>query len=311
MLILITLVKGLAKAFRNWQAIAMLAVIQLLLAWLLAVPMTSELHNRWDHSMLPAADATVLPQAETIAWDEILIAQGSGLSAVYNSLVMPVAGVAYILFTALVLAGVLPLFSGLDLKFNWDRFWSNASRYFRPFVGLALIAALLFWAADAAGILLNDLVNDALAGNDDEASVFITGVLVTGSFRFLLFAMIVMIFQYAKAVASTEGLRNIIYLTRKAVSFVSRHFVTALLLFSLLGAIELGILALDTAVWHFALPGADPAFSWFWLVVVTVLLAGIKLGFYASQVLLYVEISRRTNEGVRVELDAGQYNTAF
>ena len=311
MLVLIALIKGLAKAFRNWQAIAMLALVQLLLAWLIAAPLTSELHERWDNSMLPGAEPAALPQADTVAWDEALISRESELGGIYNSLVLPVTGLAYILFSALVLAGVLPLFSGLDLKFNWDRFWGNASRFFRPFVGLALIAALLFWAADTAALVLDDLVNDALAGNDDEASVFITGVLVTGAFRFLLFAMLVMVFQYAKAVAATEGLRNIIYLTRKAVSFVSRHFVTALMLFILLGAIEFGVLALDAAVWHFALPGADAAFAWAWLVVVTVLLVGLKLSFYASQLLLYVEISRRTSEGVRVDLDTGQYNAAY
>ena len=306
MILLVTLLKGLAKALRYWQPIALLVLLQLVLAWLMASPLASEMHRAWDHSTI-SDDLERLPAMQGIAVDELMLAGQSRYEANYNPLFMAIAGVIIILCSMLVLAGVLPLYSGLDLKFNWDRFWLNASRYFRPFIGLAILAALLFWAADLASELVDALVDDALAGSDDEFTLFVTGTLVTGAFRFLLFSLIVLVFQYAQVIAAAEGLRNIIYLTRKAFGFVSRFFVVALVLFSLLGMIEFGIVALDAAVWHYLLPGAESLFGWGWIVLVMILLTAVKLSFFSSQVLLYTEISRRASEGVRVELDSGNY----
>ncbi|HUX07061.1 MAG TPA: hypothetical protein VMX35_07065 [Acidobacteriota bacterium] len=308
MILLVTLLKGLAKALRYWQPIAFLVLVQLVLAWLVASPLTMEMHRAWDHSTI-AHDPEILPAMQGIAMDELMLAGQERFESLYNPLFMAIAGVIYVLFSMLVLAGVLPLYAGLDLKFNWERFWGNASRYFRPFIGLAVLAALLFWAADLASELVDAFVKDALAGSDDEFSVFVTGTLAVGAFRFLLFSLIVLVFQYAKVIAAAEGLRNIIYLTRKAFGFVSRFFVVAVILFSLLGLIEFGIVALDAAVWNYALPGADSLFGWGWLVLVMLLLSAVKLSFFSSQVLLYTEISRRASEGVRVELNSGSYET--
>ena len=310
MIVLIPLLKGFVKTLRNWQVIAVLVLVQLIGAWLMAMPLTSEFHRAWDHSLL-AEDSAARPELAGAALDEVLIERHEFLGAMYSPTFIAMSGLAYVLFSLMVLAGALPLYSGLDLKFSWDRFWANASRYFRPFVGLAIIAAVAFWAAAAAADLFEGAVKDALIGNNDEASVFITGVLVTGAFRFIIFSLVMMIFQYAKVIAAAEGLRNIIYLTRRAVVFVLRNFVVALVLFSLLGAIEVGIVALDSAVWHFVMPGAGNAVSLTWLVLMTAMLITVKLSFFSSQLLLFDEISRRASDGVRVDLDSRQYEAAY
>jgi hypothetical protein len=309
-LLLITLLQGLAKAFRYWQPILLLVVVQLLLAWMMAWPLAVEMHARWDHSTI-TENLDKLPAMRGMVLDELLSAEKESLDRNLSPLFTSLTGVVYILFSMLALAGILPLYVGLDLKFNWDRFWVNASRYFRPFIGLAIIAALLFWAADLASGVLNTLVNEALAGSDDEFSIFVTGVVVTAGFRFLMFALIVLVFQYAKVIAAAEGLRNIIYLVRKGLWFVSRHFVIALMLFSLLGLIEFGVTALDAAVWYYVLPGADGIVGWIWLALVSFLLVGVKLSFFSSQLLYYVEATRRASDGVRVELDTGSYEPAL
>jgi len=310
LIVLIPLLKGLVKTLRNWQVIAVLVLVQLIGAWLMAMPLTSEFHRAWDHSLL-AEDGAERPELASAAVDEVLIERHEFLGAMYSRTFIAMSGLAYVLFSILMLAGALPLYSGLDLKFSWDRFWANASRYFRPFVGLAVIAAVAFLAAGATADLFEGAVKDALIGNNDEASVFITGVLVTGAFRFIIFSLVVMVFQYAKVIAAAEGLRNIIYLIRRAVVFVLRNFVVALVLFSLLGAIEVGIVALDSAVWNFVLQDAESAVSLTWLVLMTAMLITVKLSFFSSQLLLFDEISRRASDGVRVDLDSRQYEAAY
>jgi hypothetical protein len=304
--LLITLLKGMGKAFRYWQPVVLLVLVQLALAWIIAWPLASEMHARWDHSTI-SQNLDTLPAMRGMVLDELLSAKRESLAPVYTPLFMSLAGIVYLLLSMLVLAGLLPLYSGLDLKFNWDRFWVNASRYFRPFIGLAIIATLLFWAADMASELVNSMVNDALASTNDEFSVFVTGVLVTGAFRFLLFSLIVLVFQYAKVIAAAEGLRNIIYLVRRAFWFVSRYFVIAVVVFSLLGLIEFSVIAIDAAVWHYLLPGVEDFVCWFWVALVSFVLIALKLSFFSSQLLLYMEVSRRAAEGVRVDLDTGSY----
>jgi hypothetical protein len=310
---LFALVKGIEKVVRNWQVIVLLLIVQITLACLLAAPMGATLHKQWDHSMIGRQLATdgMDPGLYRSIWDETKAIHGGHLGVTYDSLLMWLAGILYVIVCILIIAGALPLYTGLDLKFTWDRFWVNASRYFRSYVGLAILAGILFFAADFAALTVDSLIAEAGANSDDEPMVFLTGVVLTGGFRFLLFGLIVLVFQYAKVVAAAESLRNIIYLVRKAFSFVSRHFLTAVLLFICLGLIDLGINALDTAVWYYLMPGLEIWIQWSWLIAVTALLVIVKLSMLSCQLQLFVEIRRRSGDRWRVQLDSDSYATEY
>lgn len=306
MTIVYSLLKGISRVLGNWRVIALLTLVQLVAAWLLAAPLGAELHARWDHS-LAGEQLDAMPGMEISLWDEILITKQQQFEGVYNVTFIVIAGLCYLMFSLLVISGALPLYAGLDLKFSWDRFWANASRYFRPFVGLAIVAALLFLAADLGAEIMNSVLSDAVATSDDEPTIFFTSVLLAGAFRFMLFALIVLVFQYAKAIAAAEGLRNIIYLIRKALGFVARHFLSVLLLFAILGAIEISVTALDAGVWHFLMPDAEGWMAWSWVVVITALLVTIKLSFLACQLHLYNETLRHADEQGRIHLSIESY----
>ena len=310
MTLLYSLVGGFMKALRYWQVVALLAALQLAAAWLLAVPFASELHRQWDHSLV-GDQLGAHPWMESAVWDEALIANAARMDAVYGPPMMFGAGAAYVLLSLLAVAGALPLYAGLDLKFNWERFWSDASRYFRPFLGLAVAAALLLLAADWAAELVDAFVAEAVADSNDEPTLFASRVLLNGGVRFGLFALIVMVFQYAKAIAAARQVRNLLFLIRRAFAFVSRHFLAALLLFSLFCLLELGINAMDAAAWHFLLPGADTPAQWAWVAFVTALLVVNKLAFFAGQLLFYTETRQRADEHGRISVVATDYDTEY
>lgn len=313
MTVVVSLLNGLEKVLRNWQVVILLVVVQLTAAVLMSSPLAVLVHQQWDHSLVGehAGLQDADPGFERTVWEENLVSRIFLLRGIYGGFQLWVAALVYIAISLLILAGVLPLYTGLDLKFSWERFWTNASRYFRSFLGLALIAALLFWAADFASVTLDAFIADAVAGSDDEPMVFLTSVVITGGFRFIVFGLIVLVFQYAKAIAASEGLRNIFYLTRKAFTFVSRYFFGAALLFVILSLLELGINALDVAVWYYVLPGSEFWVHMTWLAAVTVLLVIIKLAFLAGAMKFFDETQRRTDDRWRVQLDSGSYGAAY
>ena len=267
-------------------------------------------HLQWDHSLV-GDQLGAHPGMESAVWDEVLIANAGRMDAIYGPALMLGAGAVYVLLSLLAVAGALPLYAGLDLKFNWERFWSDASRYFRPFLGLAVVAAFLFLAADWAAELVDALIAESVAGSNDEPMLFTSSVLLSGGLRFGLFALIVMVFQYAKAIAAARQVRNIFFLVRRAFAFVSRHFLAALLLFSMFCLLELGINALDIAVWHFLLPGADTLAQWAWLAFVTALLVVNKLAFFAGQLLFYTETRRRADEHGSISIAEADYAAEY
>lgn len=308
MFLLISIVSGIAKVFRYWQVVFLFVLVQLFFAWIFAVPLNSALHEAWDHSLIgsqAAADSSL----QRVAWDELIAGDAASLGAVYSFSYMVLLGFGYLVVSVLFVGGALPLYGGFDLKFNWERFWGNASKYFRPFVGLAIIAALLFLVANLASTLVDDMLADAMVDSNDEPSIFITNVLVTGGFRFLFFSLIVMIFQYAKVIAATEHLRNVVYLTMKAFSFVTRNFLRVLVLFLLLALLEFGINALDVGVWFFLLAGQDTWVLTAWLVFITTLLIIVKLSFLSCQLTFYCEMRRRVEETGAIRIGDSNYTT--
>lgn len=255
MTILINFVSGLAKVLRYWQVIVLMVLVQIFAGWLLASPLSLSMHSQWDHSLM-SIQVQENPNINSALIDELLIQDSSQMEPIYKLPMMLVGGGGYLLFSIFLLAGALPLYSGLDLKFNWDRFWMDAARYFRPFIGLALIAFVLFLGVDYLANGVKDLVAKATAGSNDEASLFVSNVILVDGLRYFLFALVVLVFQYAKIVSASEQLRNIIYLVRQSFTFVIRNFFNVILLFIIISIVDFGICALDLAVWHYMIPDA-------------------------------------------------------
>lgn len=310
MILLITFFKGLAKVFRYWQIVALLAIIQIFAAWLLAAPLVTAVHQQWDHSLI-GSQLGLVAGMKVMVYDELLIGHSADLNGFYSTAFMFVVALGYILFNIWVVAGALRLYSGLDLKFNWDRFWSDASRFFRPFVGLAIIAAAMYFIVDTISVGVNNLVADSLRNSNDETANFLTGVVFTGGLRFLLFYFVLMVFDYAKAISAAEQLRNVIYVMRSTISFVARNFLKVLALFAILGLLEFGIASLDVAAWQYFLADAGQELRWGWLILITLLLSAVKLGFLSCQLVYYVETRRRESEsgGIRISSNLLSYTS--
>lgn len=297
---------GIAKVLRYWQVALLIVVLQLFAGWLLAFPLTSAMHETWDHSLLGehVARGDFLP---SVAVGELLVHTGNEMSALYRLPFMIAFGGAYLVIQIFIIAGLLPLYSGLDLKFNWDRYWSDAARYFRPFLGLAIVAMFFFYGAHLLSTATLNLVTESVAGSNDEAAVFVSTVLFTTGFRFLLFSLVVMVFQYAKIISASEQLRNIIYLVRRAFAFVARNFLRALLLFFMLGLLEMGITAMDVAVWHYMLQDAGVVAQWIWIAVVTAALTMARLAFFSAQSVFFNEARRKESEAGSIRVSSGTY----
>lgn len=306
MVLLFTILAGLIKVLRYWQVLVLLVALQLGAAWLLGSPFATSIHTGWDHSLI--ADQLAAQNLQPVtAWDEMLVGNAGTMALVYNTPQMLASGLAYLLISIFILAGALPLYSGLDLKFNWDRLWADAARYFRPFLGLAIIAAAFYFMLNSLTVIIDGMVAESMMNSDDELANFVSGVIFTGGLRFALFALVVMVFQYAKIVAASDQLRNVIYLVRRAFIFVSRHFVMAILLFFVIALVEFGITAMDLAVWHYLLPGSATWVQWTWLVVSTFLLVMVKMSYFSCQLMYYIESKRRETESSGVRLSSSSF----
>lgn len=295
MSIIINFLSGVAKVLRYWQVIVLMVIAQLFAGWLLASPLSLSMHNSWDHSLINGAVAQNQVLTSTVV-DELLIKNSDQMESIYKLPMMLVGGGGYLLFSIFLLAGAMPLYSGLDLKFNWDRFWSDAARYFRPFVGLAAIAFILFFGADYLANGVKNVVASSTAGSNDEASLFVSNVILVDGLRYFLFALIMLVFQYAKIVSAAEQLRNIIYLIRRSFSFVIKHFFKVILLFSVICLVDMGISALDMAVWQYMIADMGIGVQWFWLIFSTFLFGVIKFTYLAAQMVNFLDIKRRVSE---------------
>jgi hypothetical protein len=305
--IILTVVSGIGKVLRYWQAILLLAVVQLFAAWILANPLTSTIHDTWDHSMI-VDSVTAGNMPLSVVQDELLISSDSSMEIIYHRTLFIVTGLGYLFVSMFILAGLLPLYAGLDLKFNWDRFWSDAARFYKPFIGLAIISIAFYAAADFISNTTRSFVIDSLANSNDEAIVFIATVLFTHALRFILFALVVMIFQYAKIISATEQLRNVIYLIRRAFSFVGKFFLKIIILYAILSVLEFGVLLLDISVWHYMLAKTDMWIQLLWIVVATLLFVVVKFSFFACQSILYEETRRVESESGSIRLGDSSYS---
>ena len=314
MSIIINFLSGIAKVLRYWQVIVLMVLVQIFAGWLLASPLSLSMHESWDQSLIHQNMAADPALASTVL-DELLIKDSSHIESIYKLPMMLVGGGGYLLFSIFLLAGAMPLYSGLDLKFNWDRFWSDAARYFRPFIGLALISFVLFVGADYLAAGIRDLVSNATANSNDEASLFVSNVILVDGLRYFLFALIVLVFQYAKIVSAAEQLRNIIYLVRRSFSFVIRHFFKVFLLFLVISIIDAGICALDHAVWNYMIPDMGIEVQWVWLIVSTFIFGVVKFTYFAAQMVNFLDIRRRTSESAGIRgaslRNSGAYTSGY
>lgn len=300
MQIFLFLISGFRKTFRYWNVIILLTVIQLLFSWFFALPMIEAFDQQWSSSLLPSqmADHGMMP---SLAVSELFINVSQQMSNHYSSGLFIAVGLFYLIVCMFVLAGSLPLYSGLDLKFNWERFLSDGARLFRPFLGLAVISVLFFVLADLISASVNEVVHQSMADSNDEASMFIIGVLFNTLLRYFLFSMVVMIFMQAKICSASEQLRNVIYVIRRAVSFVIKHLLSVLSLFLLVALLEFLIVMLDVSIWHYMLAESSFVVQLVWLVFSTMLLVTIKLLYFASQSQLYNETKRIENDASSIK----------
>jgi hypothetical protein len=244
----------------------------------------------------------------SVVQDELLIASESSMEVIYRQPYFIVSGLGYLFVSMFILAGLLPLYAGLDLKFNWDRFWSDAARFIKPFIGLAIISVAFFALADLLSSITRSFVIESLANSNDEPVIFVSTILFTHALRFILFALVVMIFQYAKIISATEQLRNVIYLIRHAFSFVGRFFLKAIILYAILSALEFGVLILDISVWHYMLPKTDMWIQLLWIITATLLFVIVKFCFFACQSLFYEETRRVESESGSIRLGDSSYS---
>ena len=312
MQLLVTVISGFIKVWRYWQVLLILVVVQLFAAWLISVPMGETMQEQWDYSLIgeQLSESGIL---QSTVYEEFIIGNAGQMQNIYNKEIMIVYGVLLAIFSVFVLAGALPLYCGLDLKFHWDRLWSDSARFFKAFLGLSIISAIFLWLVHLLSNTINDLVANAIVNNNDELTVFITGTLFTNGLRFLLFSLIVMVFQYAKIASASEQLRNLIYLVTRAFSFVGRHFLKVLILFVMINILDIGMNLLDHAVWHYWIADSDIIVQWIWIIFVTIVLVSIKLSYFSSQLILYVETRRKESEtgGVRISGGSGGYSSDY
>jgi hypothetical protein len=292
---IITILIGFFKAFRYWHVIVFTVLIQLAFGWLLAFPMVSVMEQQWDHSMLPLQiEGSGFTQA--MVFDELLNNNFSAISNSYQSPLFLFIGISFILISTFILAGLLPLYFGLDLKFNWDRFWSDGARSFRSFLALIVIAIPFFVLADFISNLADKYLILPLAVGNSEAAQFVTVAILSNGFRFFLFALVVILFQYAKIVSASQQLRNVFYLIRNAFTFVGKHFFRIILIFLILAILDQGLFMLDTVIWTYLVQDAGVGFQWAWLLISSFLMIFMKFSYFACQGMLYVELKRRDVE---------------
>jgi len=288
------------RVLRYWNVILLLTIVQLAIGWIMSLPMAHSFGEAWNFSLLPS-QMQEQGFSATLAYQEVLTGAIVQQGNFYSVTMISILALLYLACVIFIIAGTLPLYGGLDLKFNWERFLSDGARFFRPFLLLAIISLLFFWLADVITTSITDLVNDSLAESNDEATIFFSGLIFTNVLRFIVFSLMVMIFQYAKIAGAVEQLRNILYLLRRSAGFISKHLLQVLAVFAIITILDVLVHLLDKAIWYYMTPGDSLLIQSIWLIISTALLVFIKLVFFGAQVQLYGETRRRETESSSIK----------
>jgi len=280
------------------------------LTFLLALPLAATLRGMLQAHLGRSLMAVEAAEGVNYDWWQEFLAQASGLGTTFAPAILGFAAtldnigsvldgqreiVPIAAALALYLAGWIFIAGGVLDRYARQRrtrtygFFAASGVYFFRFLRLAIAAGLFYWwMFDIVHPWLFDGWFEDLTRNVTvERTAFAIRASLYAAFgALLLFGNLV--FDYAKIRAVVEDRRSMIGALSAALRFIAHHPGRAFVLYTLNGAMFLGLLA----VWAIVAPGAGGAGASIWIGFVVAqlyLLARLllKLHFLASQTALF------------------------
>ena len=280
------------------------------LTFLLALPLAVSMRGMLQAHLGRSVMAIEAAEGVNYDWWQEFLAQASGLGTTFSPAILGFAAtldnISSVLdgqreiipiasALALYLAGWIFIAGGVLDRYARQRrtraygFFAASGVYFFRFLRLAVAAGLFYWwMFDTVHPWLFEARFEDLTRNItvERTAVAIRASLYAAFGALLLFGNLV--FDYAKIRAVVEDRRSMIGALNAALRFIAHHPGRAFGLYTLNGAIFLGLLA----VWAIVAPGAGGAGASMWIgfaIAQLYLLARLllKLHFLASQTALF------------------------
>jgi hypothetical protein len=151
-----------------------------------------------------------------------------------------VMGVSYLLLNTLFAGGILAIFHSADGLFDMHKFWAGCGAFFWRFFRLMLISLIFYGIAYGIYALLQWPIDNA----DEAASAFESVIYkrwAAMTVLLLLFALVNMLFDYAKIGVVVGNSRGMWRETFKAIRFASRNFFSTCGLYLLIAIVGLAL----------------------------------------------------------------------
>ena len=199
-------------------------------------------------------------------------------------------GILYLLSTIFFNGGILGIFTKKDTQFSARLFFESAGRFFGKFFRLFLFSLVFLLLAILLYSILGGIAN-TIAGDGEILGGVLKIILLVKLF-FLIF-LINMVFDYAKIRTVLEERKDMFRTGLQAWGFVLKNLGKTLGLYYLI--ILEGILALIIYLiisnWIQGVTGLGILLLFIWQQIYTLTRIWIRLQFYASETLLYQNVT--------------------
>ncbi len=285
---------GIAQASRSWKMILFLLAANILFSLPIVVPIFLLIVQTSGGTL--AADRMLADKLDALWLIDLFNHQfpGAALETVATQVgfLLIAMGVSYLLLNTLFAGGIIGVFNSEDGRFNMRTFWAAAGAWFWRFFRLMLISLVFYGLAYGIYWLLRWPIDNAA----EQASAFESVVYqrwAAMAVLVLLFALVNMIFDYAKIGAVVNDRRGMWRETFRAIRFAFRNFFKTFGLYLIVATIGLVVfLGLNWLRWSVNQSSVMAVLLAILLGQITI--AGrmwTRLVFYAAEMDLYKRLA--------------------
>ena len=276
---------GIKKIIGNLRMWFILFGVQLGFAIVLLWPLGGQLDKMLGHSLM---GQDILRGIGMQVFLEFIIDYGQ--SASLEVKLIWIIGLIYLVTSIFFNGGILGVFIRDDKEFSSNLFFGNAGSYFGRFLRLFLFSIVFIIAALLIHTSLGALFN-SIAGDSEPLRILFL-MIKTGIFLFLLF-FINMVFDYAKISTVFRDRRRMCKTALQSWAFVFQNLGRTLKLYYLATLLGLLCFVIYSLVGKIFGPSTSLGILLLliWQQMYAFCRIGIRLNFFASQTILYKELT--------------------
>jgi hypothetical protein len=289
-----SLLTGISIATRSWKMILLLLAANLLLSLPVAVPVFLLIVQTAGERL--AAERMLADKLDASWVIDLFNHQFPGASieaaGAEVGMLLLALGAIHLLLNVMFAGGIIGVYDSEDGRFGMAKFWASAGSYFWRYFRLMLISLIFYALAYIVYYVVDSSIDRASARAEAFDDVVYRRWAAMAALA-LMFAVVNMIFDYAKIGAAVKNSRGMWRETFKAIGFAFRNFFSTFGLYLIVAIFGLAVfLGLNQSRWAVDQSSGGA-------VMLAIILSQLavaarvwnKLTFYAAQLNLYRELN--------------------